>query len=37
VPANLRELFDRPASFAEIDATLEALRAALADQGSHGA
>jgi hypothetical protein len=29
VPESLRELFDRPSDFAEIDADLPALRAAL--------
>jgi threonine synthase len=33
VPENLQDLFDRPAAFEEIDATLSALRAAM---GSHG-
>jgi threonine synthase len=36
VPDALRELFERPASVQEIEATLGALRAALAD-GAHGA
>ncbi|MET0293046.1 MAG: threonine synthase, partial [Steroidobacteraceae bacterium] len=35
VPSNLQELFDRPAAFEEIDATLEALRKALGS-GAHG-
>lgn len=37
VPPNLEELFGRPSAYREIDATLDALRVALADDGAHGA
>ncbi len=37
VPENLRKLFERPASFEELDPTLDALRTALTTSaGAHG-
>jgi len=38
VPENLRKLFERPASFEELDPTLDALREALMSPtvGAHG-